>query len=403
MQKLLNIITVATVVLLLVSCGAADGNKELTKKKTELEKLKKEQDELAAKISTLEKEIAKLDTSVVITKPKLVAVEPIGNDSFSHYIDLQGKIDAQNVAMVSPRGTGGVVRSIHVKQGQRVSKGQLVLRLDNAIAQQQVDAALAQIPGIEAQVKLAQSVYERQQNLWKNNIGTEVQVLQAKTNAENAAAQLKAAQANLRMAQESAGLANVYAEIDGTIDVVNVRIGEFFSPQSAAMPSSGIRIVNTGNLKVQVQVPENYLGRIKQGTNIRVTLPELNNKVIITKVSVVSPLIDAVSRTFTIEAPIPQDKDFRPNQLAKVQLLDYTNNAAITIPVNVLQNDEAGKYVMVASQENGKMLARKKPVTIGELYGERLEVKSGLSGGEKLIVGGFQGLYDGQLITTSAQ
>lgn len=386
----------------LIACGGKnEAGGDLAKKKAELEKLQNEQKELGTKISALEAELAKLDTTMVVGKAKLVALETVGTDSFSHFIDLQGRIDAQNVVMVSPRGTGGVVRAVLVKQGQRVSKGQLLLRLDDAIAQQQVDAAATQIPGLEAQLKLAQSVYERQMNLWKNNIGTEVQVLQAKTAAENAEAQLKAAKANLQLSKENASLSNVYAEMSGVIDVVNIKVGEFFSPQSAAMPSSGIRIVNTGDLKVLVQIPETYLGRVKVGTPVRVTLPELNNKVINTKLSVVSNLVDAASRTFTAEASVPHDKDLSPNQLAKVQLLDYSNNQAITIPLNTLQSDEKGKFVLVASQENGKMLARKRDVVAGELYADRVEIKEGLKAGDQIIVAGYQSLYDGQLITTS--
>ncbi|MFN4312747.1 MAG: efflux RND transporter periplasmic adaptor subunit [Chitinophagaceae bacterium] len=386
----------------LIACGGkneADG--DLAKKKAELEKLQNEQKELGTKIAALEAELAKLDTTMVVGKAKLVALETVGTDSFSHFIDLQGRIDAQNVVMVSPRGSGGVVRAVLVKQGQRVSKGQLLLRLDDAIAQQQVDAAATQIPGLEAQLKLAQSVYERQMNLWKNNIGTEVQVLQAKTTAENAEAQLKAAKANLQLSKENASLSNVYAEMSGVIDVVNIKVGEFFSPQSAAIPASGIRIVNTGDLKVLVQIPETYLGRVKVGTPVRVTLPELNNKVINTKLSVVSNLVDAASRTFTAEASVPHDKDLSPNQLAKVQLLDYSNNQAITIPLNTLQSDEKGKFVLVASQENGKMLARKRDVVAGELYADRVEIREGLKAGDQIIVAGYQSLYDGQLITTS--
>lgn len=386
----------------LIACGGKnEAGGDLAKKKAELEKLQNEQKELGTKIAALEAELAKLDTTMVVGKAKLVALETVGTDSFSHFIDLQGRIDAQNVVMVSPRGNGGVVRAVLVKQGQRVSKGQLLLRLDDAIAQQQVDAAAAQIPGLEAQVKLAQSVYERQMNLWKNNIGTEVQVLQAKTTAENAEAQLKAAKANLQLSKENASLSNVYAEMSGVIDVVNIKVGEFFSPQSAAIPASGIRIVNTGDLKVLVQIPETYLGRVKVGTPVRVTLPELNNKVINTKLSVVSNLVDAASRTFTAEASVPHDKDLSPNQLAKVQLLDYSNNQAITIPLNTLQSDEKGKFVLVASQENGKMLARKRDVVAGELYADRVEIKEGLKAGDQIIVAGYQSLYDGQLITTS--
>ena len=399
MQTVSKISLAAMLTIFLAACGSStkETKGELTDKKAQLTKLKGDQEKLAGEIRKLEEEIAKIDPSAV-AKPKLVAISTIGSASFNHYIDLQGKIDAQNVAMVAPRGQGGVVRAIYVKQGQAVRKGQLIMKLDNAIALQQVDAAKSQIAGLEAQVKLAESIYQRQQNLWKDNIGTEVQVLQAKTNAENAAAQLNAAKAQVRVAQESADLSNVYAEINGTIDVVNVKVGEFFSPQSAAMTATGIRIVNTGDLKVLVQVPENYSERVKAGGTIKVTLPEVNNKVFYSKITVAGRLIDPVSRTFFIEGKIPQDKDIKPNQIAKVQILDYSNNAAITIPVNTLQTDDKGKYVLVAVTENGKMYARKKAVTIGELYGDKLEIKSGLAAGDKIITEGFQSLYEGQLI-----
>ena len=149
-----------------------------------------------------------------------------------------------------------------------------------------------------------------------------------------------------------------------------------------------------------MQVPENYLGLVKVGTNTKVILPELNNKTFDAKVSVVSSLVEAASRTFTVEITIPQDKDLRPNQLAKVQLMDYTNAQAITVPINTLQSDQTGKYVLLAVKEGDKLYARKQEVQMGKLYGTRVEIVSGLNGGEQIIVEGFQSLYDGQLITT---
>lgn len=405
MKHTMTILLAAALTFAVQSCGggAKEEKGALNDKKVELEKLKKEQAELNGRISKLEQEIAKLDPNAELAKAKLVAVETVGVDSFNHFIELQGKVDAQNIAMVSPQGQGGVVRSIFVKQGQKVGKGQLILKLDDAIARQSVVAAQQQIGGIRSQLAQAQSIYERQQNLWKNNIGTEVQVLNAKTAVESLQSQLNAAEANVRLAQEQANLSNVYAGIGGTVDVVNVKVGEFFSAASAGNPATGIRIVNTGDLKVHVQVPENYLSKVKMGSTIRVTLPESNNKVVETKISVISPLIDAVSRTFTVEGKIQPDPSIKPNQLAKVQILDYANNSAVTIPVNTLQSDEKGKYILVAVNEGGKLRARKRAVVIGELSQDRLEVKSGLVTGDKIITEGFQNLYDGQLITTDLQ
>ncbi|HEX7845873.1 MAG TPA: efflux RND transporter periplasmic adaptor subunit, partial [Chitinophagaceae bacterium] len=260
MKQFLKITVAASLAVLVAACGATnkDKNSEVAELKAKVEKLKKEKNGLDAEIRQLEDKLDKMDPASAAAKAKLVTLQTIGTDSFNHFIDLQGKIDAENVAYVAPRGQGGVVKAIYVNSGSRVSKGQLILKLDDALARQGVVAAQQQIGGIKAQLAQAESIYERQQNLWKQNIGTEVQVLNAKTNVESLQSQLKAAEANVRLAQEQVGLSNVYAEISGVIDAMNVKVGEFFSPQSAAMPSAGIRIVNTGNLKVQINVPENY-------------------------------------------------------------------------------------------------------------------------------------------------
>ncbi|MBS1654207.1 MAG: efflux RND transporter periplasmic adaptor subunit [Bacteroidetes bacterium] len=402
MQQILRITAVVSFLAVLTACGSGtkDSKGDLADKKAQLEKLKTQQKDLATQIDKLQDEIIKLDPSADNTKTKLVTLTPVIADTFIHYIDLQGKIDAQNVAMIAPSGQGGVVKAIFVKQGDVVKKGQLILKLDDAILKQTAAAAQQQLGGLKAQLAQAQSIYERQQNLWKQNIGTEVQVLNAKTSVDALQSQLNAAEANARAAQEQLNTANVYAGISGTIDQVNVKMGEFFSPQSAAVAQSGIRIVGTGDLKAIVQVPEKYLSLVNVGSIIRITLPEANNKTITTKVTVAGKLIDPQTRSFYVEANLPHDKDFHPNQMAVVNIKDYSAANAITIPVNTIQNDEKGKYVLVAATENGRLVARKKEVEVGDIYKDKLEVKSGLQVGDKLITDGFQGLYDGQPITT---
>jgi RND family efflux transporter MFP subunit len=389
MQK--NMYWLLLIGLIAASCGNAkkDNTALLNDKKAELQKLKGEQRELNDEVAALEAEIAKLDTSSVSTgKPTLVAVEPVGPNSFTHYVDLQGKIDAENVGYVAPRGQGGQIRAIYVKQGQRVSKGQLLLKLDDAVVRTQLDQ-------LNSQLAFQQDLYKRQQNLWKEGIGTEVQLNTARQNVISL-------QKQIASVREQLGLSNVYAPISGVAEEVNVRVGEFFSPQSAAMPNTGIRIVNTGSLKVVADVPENYLGKIGVGSSIKVQLAN-SNRVIDTKVKVAGKLIDPTTRAFYIEAPIPADPDFRPNQVAIVKIQDYATANAITIPLATLQNDEAGKFVMVAAKEADKLIARKRKVIVGELYGDRLEVKSGLQAGDLLVTEGFQSLYEGQLLTTAVQ
>lgn len=388
MQNIFKAAYIVTFSIVFAACGntTKDKKAELTDKKAEVEKLKGEQKKIAAQITSLEAEIAKLDTSAgVKEKEKLVTLSVVEPGRFTHYIDLQGRIDAENIAYVTPRGMGGMVTAVYVKQGQQVRKGQLLLRLDNAVEQKQVEQ-------LQTQLSYAKDIYQRQQNLWNQNIGTEVQLLTAKNNVETLEKQIATA-------RESLSNANVYAQMSGVADQVNIKVGETFSPQTAAM--TGIRIVNTGNLKVVAAVPENYLGKVSVGTNLLITLPEQNNDTFRTRVNVSGKVIDPNTRAFDIEAKIPSGRNLKPNQLAMVKIQDYNSSAAISIPVNTLQNDEKGKFVMVAVKENGKMIARKRQITIGELYGDRLEVKSGLQTGDTLIVEGFQGLYDGQLVTTS--
>lgn len=400
MKYILKLTTIVTLTAILASCGGGkkEKNSTLNDKKVQLEKLKGEQKKITDEINKLNDEIAALDPSFI--KAKLVTVEAIGSNTFDHYIDLQGKIDARKNAYVAPRnGQGGIVRAIYVKQGDKVHKGQTLLKLDDAIARQQLVAAQQQVATIKAQLELANTTYQRQKNLWDNNIGAEMQVIQAKANVDQLNAQLKAAEAQAGAAKEQVSFTNVTADIDGVIDQLNVRVGEAFTGMSVSGPQ--ISIVNTSALRLLVNVPENYLDRITVGTTITVTLPEANNKQIKTKASVVSKLIDPTTRSFYVEASVPSDPAIRANQIAKVQIADYSKPDAITIPVNTLQTDQNGKYVLVAVTENNKLVARKKRVIPGELYGEKLEIKSGLAVGDQLITEGFQSIYDGQIITTS--
>jgi multidrug efflux pump subunit AcrA (membrane-fusion protein) len=163
-----------------------------------------------------------------------------------------------------------------------------------------------------------------------------------------------------------------------------------------------IKIVNTTQLKVTTQIPENYIDRVTTGKVINITLPDIN-KTVSSNISLTGKIIDPNSRSFYVEAKIPSEKDFHPNQIALVKIMDYSNTKAISVPVNTLQSDEKGKYVMVLSKENDKMYARKKMVIIGQFYAEKLEIKSGLALGDQVITEGFQGLFDGQLISTTAK
>jgi len=194
MQKITRLSLAIILLSLATSCGNTSKKEKegaLNDKKADLEKLKTDKDKLDQQITSLEKEIAKLDTSMALKEvPKLVAIAPVQLKDFKHYLDLQGNVDSKSISYITPRNQGGQIRAILVKQGDLVHKGQLVIKLDNAVASENVNAIRQQSGSLKAQLDLAKSIYERQKNLWDQHIGTEVQLLQAKTNVESLENQL---------------------------------------------------------------------------------------------------------------------------------------------------------------------------------------------------------------------
>ena len=402
MQKILNITLAASVVLLIAACGSSSKEKkgEAGDLKVKLEKLKKEKNGLDLQIRQVEEQLAKADPSSVQTQ-KLVSVDTLRIQDFTHFIELQGKIDADNVAYVSPAGQGGIVKAVYVKSGSRVSRGQAILKLDDALARQAVVGAQQQAGVLKARLAQAQTIYERYQNLWKQNIGAEINVINAKAEVDALQSQLRAAQSQVSMAQEQANQSNVKAQISGVIDQVNIKVGEFFSPQSAADPRSGIKIVNNSSIKIVTAVPENYAARIKKGDKVEVVVPESGKPAYKSTISVVGAAVDPTTRSFTTEAKLPSDPMLKPNQLATMKILDYQSKAAVTVSINVVQSDEKGKYVYVAEKSGNKTIARKKTVIVGESYNGVMEIKSGLADGDLIISEAYQTVYDGQVVTTN--
>jgi membrane fusion protein, multidrug efflux system len=403
MKKIINLGLIVFFTAIVSSCGDSGKKKSesLSDKKAELQKLKTEKDNLDEKIIALQKDIAKQDTSAaVMAKPKLVALTPVKTEDFKHYLDLQGSVDAKNISYITPSGQPGQIKAIYVKQGDKVHKGQLILKLDDAVARENVNAVKQQLGSVEAQLGLAKSVYQRQSNLWAQHIGTEVQLLQAKTNVETLQNQLKAIQAQVAAAQEQANQSNVYSNVNGTVDDITAHVGETFNGNPLA--GGYIKIVNDTDLKITVTVPENYAGKVTKGTKVIVKMPDIN-KTFNSEISFISEAIGSTTRGFTAEIKVPKGMDLRPNQIAQVSILDYTAPNSIAIPVNTLQTGENGKFVLVAAKEGDKMVAKKRDVVIGQLYGDNIEIKSGLQPGDQLITDGFQGLFDGQPITTTAQ
>ncbi len=401
-MKYLPIVLVSAITLTLVACGsgAKETKSEVTEMKLKVEKLKKERSAIDAQIRQLELDIAKADPGSAQTAKKLVAFDTVRVTDFQHSIELQGKIDAEGMAYVAPKGQGGVVKAVYVKPGQRVGRGQLILKLDDAVARQQVVLAQQSVSQLKTRLAQAQTIYERHKGLWEQNIGSEIQVINAKADVDALQSQVNAANAQVRVAQETANMSNVYAEIGGVIDIVNVKVGEFFAPQSAARPESGIRIVNNNQLKMVTEVPENYISRVKKGDKVEVVIPE-TGRIISSTITAVGASIDITKRSFLAEAKLPSDNTIKPNQTAMMKILDYEVKGALAVPINIVQSDEKGKYVFVAETTGGRTVARKRNVDVGESYGGMMEIKNGLKGGDVIITEGYQTVYDGQLVTTT--
>jgi RND family efflux transporter MFP subunit len=377
-------ILILTTIMIFAACSSKKIEPgSLAEKKATLESLMKDRDAISAKISALENEIQMLDSSSANEKMKLVEISTLVNQDFSHYIELQGKIITENIYYVTPRGMGGQVKLIFVKQGDNVRKGQLLMKLEDGIIQQNVKQ-------VESQLAFAKNIFTRQENLWKDGIGTEVQYLSAKNNVESLEKQLA-------LVKEQLSTTNVLAEVSGVVDAVTIRVGENFM----GSPMAGITIVNPSALKAIVDVPENYITKFKKGMKAIISIPDLN-KSINSEISLISQTINVSSRSFIAECKMTGIKDVKPNQLAVVKVLDHESKNAIVIPVETVQTDEKGKYVFISSNENGKNIARKKTIEIGEFYDELIEVKSGLTTGDKVITKGFQGLYEGQNIAIAS-
>jgi len=342
-----------------------------TDKKTQLADLKKQQAELSSKIAALQAQVGTdstkgADVSTIIVKP----------GQFTNYVQIQGKIDAQNNVTAYSQ-TNGVITAIYVKVGDRVRRGEVLVQLDNSVLQQNVGQA-------QSQLNLANILYQRQKNLWDQKIGTEVQYLQAQTN-------LQTAQKQVSSLKQQADLYRIVSPIDGVVDQMDLKLGAAITP---GQQGSGIRVINADILKVKADVPESYSSSVNQGDSVKVLFPDVNDS-LATRVTFASKVIDPGSRSFGIEIKLPHNKEYRPNMTAVLQIANYQNHNTISVPVNAIQRSDEGDYVYI--NENG--FAKRKPITEGKTSGGYTEVKSGLSSGDQLITEGASEIGDGDKVS----
>jgi membrane fusion protein (multidrug efflux system) len=295
-----------------------------------------------------------------------VVVTPLVPKIFKTYIEVQGRVDADESVSLTVGSQGGTVTKIDVKVGDHVSKGQVLAETDVRALQQQLAA-------MQTSLALATQSYERQKNLWDQKIGSEMQFLQAKTMKE-------AGESGVAGLQEQIRMSKIVSPIDGTVDFMDIKLGQVVGPQKGV-----INVVNFSSLKVKAEVAEGYAARVKTGNEVLVQFPDMNDS-IISKVHYASRGINNLTRTFAVEVLLDNKKEYHPNTVAKLKINDYQSpKPELVVPVKYIQKGAEESFVMV--DENGK--AVKKVVKIGREYSGMAEILSGLKEGDLLITEGY--------------
>jgi len=364
--KVLFLLTIFTA----VACGG--GNKE-----AQLEALKTKRDKINQQIDKLQAEIAASgDSSNAHNDFAFVAIEDIKPQTFNHYIEVQGKLDGDENIAIYPETQGNIIE-VSGKVGMRVSAGQVLARMNDAAFQEQLKT-------LETNYALAKETFEKQENLWNQKIGSEMQYLQAKANKESLESQISALQKQIDMTK-------IKSPINGNIEESTVKVGQAVSPAMHAF-----RVVNFSNLKVTADVAEAYADKIHNGDEVIVYLPDID-KEITARVTFSSKYINPTNRTYLVEAQLKAATEkLKANMVAIVKIRDYQADDAYVLPVNLVQTDNKGQFVLVAQPDNDQYFAKKQPVKTGLIYNGVAEIIDGLESGQKVITGGYLNLDEGE-------
>jgi RND family efflux transporter MFP subunit len=376
MKSLLTLASLLLLALGVASC-AADG---LDAKKAELEALKGQLTEVTSQIKALEAELAAADPAFAAAakKPLLITTVAARKGEFTHFVEVTGSVLSKKNVNISAEMMGRILE-IPAIEGMRVSKGQVLARIDSESIQQNVEE-------MENGLALARTVFEKQERLWNQKIGTEIQYLEAKNRKEG----LEKSLASMK-AQLAKGV--VRAPFNGTIETVRVRLGELVQPGSQMF-----QFVGESDLFIEADISESYISVLAKGDSVAITFPSIK-KTITTKVSATGSIINSNNRTFKVEVFLPRLPEVKPNMISVLRIQDYKNSESVVVPAHLILSDTKGDYVFVV--ENN--IAKKKYVTRGYTSGEETEIVSGLLGTEQLVDKGFREVGDNFSVNVSKQ
>ena len=373
--------------LVLISFGG-DSKKSTTSviEKGTLEEIRAKRTELVAQTESLRKELELLDVAIgkKDTNEKLTLITTLtAKDTvFNHYVELQATVQTKENLMLSAE-FGGILQQVYVKEGQKVTKGQTLAKVDDG-------GLSSQLAQMETQAALAKTTFERQENLWNQKIGSEIQYLQAKTNYN---AQLKA------VAQMKSQLAKtvIKAPFSGIIDEIASERGSVVGPGTPIL-----RIVSLGNMYLEAEVPEKNIGTIKKGSDVIVDFPVLG-ETFNSKVTQAGNYINPANRSFMIQIAVPNKSgNIKPNLSSKIQLKDYSNPKAITVPTSIISENADGEQFLYVAQnpdKNGNAIAKRVIVKVGLSQGELVEIVDGIKDGDLIIKEGARSVKDGQKVS----
>jgi len=384
-----KIFSLFIITLVLASCSKKEeGSLEEVLQSTDIKVVQKMKDQLDAEQQVLAAKIKQLNEKLEELNPNknipLITTFPAEEKVFVHYLELQGNVQTKQNVLIYPE-MAGLLEKVYVKEGQKVSKGQVLATIDDGGMQQQ----LAQL---EATAKLAETTYQRQKRLWDQKIGSEIQFLQAE-------ASYIASKNSVEQLSKQLGKYEITAPFDGVIDDVIKDQGTIVAPGQGA---EVFRIVNLNNMYIETDVPETYIKNVTEGKKVEVNFPILGSSVE-SKIRQAGNFINPTNRTFKVEIPVSnQSGNVKPNLTARLKINDYTNDNAILVPLSIISENAAGEqyvYAITGKSEKDKATfgtAVQRFIKVGKTQGDEIEVLEGIKSGDEIVLDGARSVKDKQ-------